>query len=881
MVLEDGSRLGRYEILGTLGAGGMGEVYRAHDTRLDRTVAIKVLPEHLSSSPEIKQRFEREAKMVSSLSHPHICTLHDVGHHEGVDFLVMELIDGETLAQRLKQGPLPMEKVLELGMQIADALEEAHKSGVIHRDLKPGNIMLTAGGVKLLDFGLAKSQLPESQVRTDSFSRALTDTPSSAPLTVEGTILGTFQYMPPEQIEGQEADARSDIFALGAVLYEMATGRKAFEGRTQASLIGSIMHSKPEPVSKIVPLGPPAFDRVVETCLAKEPADRFGTAHDVGLQLKWIAEGGSQVGLPALLSARRKTRERLAWGVAAVAAIAATTFAVLWAQRAPEPPQVVRFDIPAPDGLPVVGSPRLSPDGRYVAFDARDAEGQKRIWVRPLNSLVAQALPGTEGADFRPFWSPDSRYVGFIAGGKLKKVPVTGGPAQVICDAPSGADGSWSEEGVILFDGQASDPLLRVPAGGGIPAPQIPGEEQPGWPQFLPGSRQFLYVSVGASQPEIRIASLDGGESRTVLAGQSRVEYAPPGYLLYVRDNTLVAQPFDADAGEITGEPVPVAQDLGLDAVGLAHFSASQNGVLVFRSGEAGGGQLVWVDRKGATGDAVGDPGQIASTALSPDGRWLAMGQIGGSGGASDIWVRDLRRGVTSRFTFNEDDDRNPMWSPDGSRIAFESVRDGQPDIAVKAVGGTGEVEVLLEAEGIQSPSSWSPDGTHLLYYHLDSKTSWDIYVLPLVDDRTPRPFIKTPFVELRSRFSPDGRWVAYQSNESGRFEIYVQAFPGPGGKWQISTAGGQEPQWGPDGTELFYLSPDRNLVGVEVQTGPTFEAGIPEAMFSVSLRSPTTNNRYLVALDGERFLMLNSLVEDTTPPTTVVVNWTEELENR
>ncbi|MEE8218631.1 MAG: hypothetical protein V3S03_06660, partial [Vicinamibacteria bacterium] len=314
---------------------------------------------------------------------------------------------------------------------------------------------------------------------------------------------------------------------------------------------------------------------------------------------------------------------------------------------------------------------------------------------------------------------------------------------------------------------------------------------------------------------------------------------------------------------------------------GLAHFSASQNGVLVFRSGEAGGGQLVWVDRKGATGDAVGDPGQIASTALSPDGRWLAMGQIGGSGGASDIWVRDLRRGVTSRFTFNEDDDRNPMWSPDGSRIAFESVRDGQPDIAVKAVGGTGEVEVLLEAEGIQSPSSWSPDGTHLLYYHLDSKTSWDIYVLPLVDDRTPRPFIKTPFVELRSRFSPDGRWVAYQSNESGRFEIYVQAFPGPGGKWQISTAGGQEPQWGPDGTELFYLSPDRNLVRVEVQTGERFEAGIPEAMFPVSLRSLTTNNRYLVAPDGERFLMLNSLVEDTTPPTTVVVNWTAELENR
>ena len=401
MALEDGSRLGPYEILGVLGAGGMGEVYKARDTRLDRTVAIKVLPEHLSSSPEIKQRFEREARMVSSLSHPHICTLHDVGHHEGVDFLVLEHIEGETLAERLKQGPLPMEKVLELGMQIADALGNAHKSGVIHRDLKPGNIMLTTGGVKLLDFGLAKSQLSDTQVRTESFSEALTDTPASAPLTVEGTILGTFQYMPPEQIEGQEADARSDIFALGAVLYEMATGRKAFEGRTQASLIGSVMHSTPEPVSKLVPLGPPAFDRVVETCLAKNPEDRFGTAHDVGLQLKWIAEGGSQVGLPALVSTRRKVRERLAWGVATLAAIAATTFAFLWAQRAPEPPQVVRFEIPAPDGLPVVGSPRLSPDGRHVAFTAVDEQGQAGIWLRPLNGLAAQPVAGTEGARSR------------------------------------------------------------------------------------------------------------------------------------------------------------------------------------------------------------------------------------------------------------------------------------------------------------------------------------------------------------------------------------------------------------------------------------------------------------------------------------------------
>jgi Tol biopolymer transport system component len=694
---------------------------------------------------------------------------------------------------------------------------------------------------------------------------------------VEGTILGTFQYMPPEQIEGREADARSDIFALGAVLYEMATGRKAFEGRTQASLIGSIMHSRPDPVSKLVPLGPPAFDRVVETCLAKDPDDRFGTAHDVGLQLRWIAEGGSQVGLPAPLAARRKNRERLAWGLATAAALAAGVFAVAWARRAPETPQVVRFEVPAPEGLTEVGSPRLSPDGRFLAFNARDDKGEQAIWLRPLNALTAQKLGGTEGARYRPFWSPDSRLLGFIADGKLKKVPVAGGPAQVICDAPTGADGAWSEEGVILFDGQATDPLLRVPAGGGVPTPQVPPGEQPGWPQFLPGGHRFLYVTSGASQPELKVGSLDGGEPRTVLTGQSRVEYAPPGYLLYVRENTLVAQPFDADSATLTGDPVPLAQDLGVDDVGLAHFSASHSGTVAFRSGEAGGGRLVWVDLKGQSEEVVGDPADVQDTALSPDGRWLALSLKAGASTSTDIWVRDLVRGVTSRFTFNEEGDQTPVWSPDGTRIAWGTQRKGQTDLAVKTVGGTGEEEVLLEAEGNQFPSSWSPDGRYLLYYHSDPEMSWDINVLPLEGDRTPRPFVRTPFIEIRSRFSPDGRWVAYQSDESGRSEVYVQAFPGPGGKWQISTAGGAEPQWGPDGRELFYLSQNR-IIRVEVTTGASFEAGIPEPLFGVALRPITVNNRYLLSRDGQRFLLLSSLVQDSTPPTTVVLNWTAEL---
>jgi Tol biopolymer transport system component len=617
---------------------------------------------------------------------------------------------------------------------------------------------------------------------------------------------------------------------------------------------------------------------VVETCLAKDPEDRFGTAHDVGLQLKWIAEGGSQVGLPAPLAARRKNRERLAWGLAGAAVVVAAVFAVLWAGRAPEPPQVVRFEIPAPDGLPVVGSPRLSPDGRYVAFRARSEDGQAGIWLRPLNGLSAQLVGGTEGARSRPFWSPDSRHIGFFAGDKLKRVPVSGGPSQVICDAPTGADGAWSEEGVILYDGQPQDPIYRVPAGGGIPTPQIPASEgQPGWPQFLPGGDRFLYVTVG-SVPELKVGSLDRGEAQVVLTGQSRVEYAPPGHLLYVRENTLVAQPFDADSGTLSGDPVPLAQDLGVDAVGLAHFTASHNGVLAFRSGEAGGAQLAWVDRKGEQREPLGEPADIADTDLSPDGRWLAITMRQGSTGAEDIWIRDLVRGVTSRFTFNEEGDQNPVWSPGGDRLAFAREKDGDSDLAVKAVGGTGEVEVLLEAEGRQFPSSWSPDGKHLLYYNVSSDTSWDINVIDLEGEPSPRPFVKTPFIEIRARFSPDGRWVAYQSNESGRSEVYVQAFPGPGGKWQISTAGGSEPQWGPDGTELFYRSPERQMMRVDVQIGETFEAGIPEEMFTASLRPITVNNRYLVSSDGQRFLLLSSVVEDSTPPTTIVVNWTAEL---
>ena len=886
MPLEQGAKLGPFEILDTLGAGGMGEVYRAQDTRLDRIVAIKVLPAHLSSSPELKQRLEREAKVVSSLSHPNICTLFDVGHQEDTTYLVMEHLQGETLAARLRRGALPMEQVLEFGIQMADALDRAHKSDVIHRDIKPGNVMLTASGVKLLDFGLAKHQASEGSTSGADLSQMLTQSPDSADLTAAGTILGTFQYMAPEQIEGGEVDARSDIFALGAVLYEMATGRKAFSGKSQASLIGSIMQSQPEPVSRVTALSPPAFDRVLEACLAKDPEERWNTAHDVRLQLQWLAEGGSQVGVPAPVAARRRNRERLAWVTAALTAIVATTFAVLWALRAPEPPPVVRFEVPAPEGLPLVGSPRISPDGRFLAFSAVDEQGQPRIWLRALNSVEAQPLAGTEGARLRPFWSPDSRHVGFMADGKLKRTPVSGGPPQVICDAPTGADGTWSEDGTILFDGRRPDPILQVPAGGGIATPRVegPGEARTatvGWPQFLPGGKSFLYVRDG-DQPDVMLASLDGGEGRKVLAGQSRVEYAPPGYLLYVRESTLVAHPFDAESGELTGDPMPLAQDLGVDAIGLAHFSASRNGVLVFRGGEAGGGAYQWVDRNGQPEAApLMDAADFGAFDLSPDGRWLAFERRGSEG--SDIWIRDLTRGTSSRFTFADGDDTAPLWSPDGTRIAFATASENGPRPAVKSVGGAGEKKLLLDAAGgAQFPSSWSPDGRHLLYIEFNQEGSVDSGVLDLEGDGETRPFRKSPFFDVRARFSPDGRWVAYQSNESGRGEVYVQPFEGLGRKWQISTAGGREPEWNPRGGELYYLSPELSLMRVDVNTGAAFEAGIPEPLFTANLRPlRTINNRYSISRDGQRILLLGSLSEDSTPPTTVVLNWTQELAAR
>ncbi len=880
MTLAAGTRLGPYEILAPIGAGGMGEVYKARDTRLERDVAIKVLPPHLSASEEMRQRFEREAKAISQLSHAHICALYDVNREGETEYLVMEHLEGETLADRLGKGPLPLEQTLRYGMEMADALDKAHRQGIVHRDLKPGNVMLTKSGVKLLDFGLAKAIAPAAAQSGATSLPTMAGTAQN--LTEAGTILGTFQYMAPEQLEGKEADARSDIFAFGAVLYEMATGRKAFSGKSQASLIGSILRDDPTTISEIAPMMPPAFNRVVKTCLSKDPEDRFQTAHDVKLQLQWVAEGGSMAGVPAPVVARRKNREKLAWAVAAVAILAAALATLGYVRRAPVPPLTARFDIPAPEDLTSIDMPRVSPDGRYIAFNATDASGKNRIWVRALNALSAHALEGTDGTT-RPFWSPDSRFLAFFAEGKLKKVEVSGGPPQKVCDAPTGSDGSWSSEGVILFDGVTGDPIQRVSAAGGAPVVEVKPdasrkETNVAWPEFLPDGHHYLYMANG-QKPEdnmYRLGSLDSKESKPVAPAQTLITYAPPGYLLFVRDKTLVAQRFDLKSLKTIGEPAPVAEKIGTDAVGLARFSVSRNGVLAYRTGDSGN-RLLWLDRGGKELETAGGIGDYGNPAFSGQGERLAFDATDARSGKDDIWVRDLARGVNSRFTFGAGNNIAAVWSPDGSRIVFASDRGGSFSLLEKPASGQGEEKLLLKSDGRVIATDWSRDGRYIAY-SFRGKEGWDALVLPTFGDRKPISAVQTPFSEFGTVFSPDGRFIAYQSNESGRAEIYVQTFPDPGGKWQVSTAGGADASWRADGKEIFYRSPEQKFMAVDVQAGATFQAGIPRPLFSARVPSGPNRNRYTGTADGQRFLFVAPLGRDAMTPTTVVLNWFAEL---
>jgi Tol biopolymer transport system component len=889
MGLRTGTRLGPYEILSAVGAGGMGEVYRARDTRLDRVVAIKILPDHLSDRAELRERFELEARTVASLNHSHLCTLHDIGRQDGTDYLVMEYLEGETLAQRLLKGPLPLDQVLRYAIEIADALDKAHRKGITHRDLKPGNIMLTKSGTKLLDFGLAKLKQEVAPANVQ-----LSQIPTAGdPLTAQGTIVGTLQYMAPEQLEGKEVDARTDIFAFGTVVYEMATGKKAFEGKSQASLIAKILETDPPPISSLQPMTPPALDRVVKKCLAKEPDDRWQSARDLHDELKWIAEG-SQTALPvAATASAERTRTSRRWLVTALSCLGFAVIAgvAVWNLKPAPPPAsrpVTRTVINLPPGQQLAGmdvgtAVAMSYDGTLLAYVASRG-GTQQLYLRAMDGLEARPIPGTEGA-IEPFFSPDSQWLGFFAAGKLKKVSVSGGATVTLGDAAQPRGGSWSSQGTIAY--APVGVLWRVSDAGGTPqllARIEKGQSGNRSPEFLPGGKAVLFdAGVGRNwaNAQVAVQSVATGERRDLFQG-IQPRYAPSGHLVYAQGGNLMAVPFDTQKLTTVGAAIPVVEGvLQSTDSGAAQYSLSATGSLAYVAGGVQGTQpsrLVWVTRNGTEQPSAAPAHAYQHPRLSPDGRRLAMTVVEAE---TEVWLYDLSRETLTRFTF-EGTNGNPAWTPDGKRISFYSNKGGPQNLFWQLADGSGSLERLSNNEHIQAPMSWSPDGQTLAFLDVDPTTGYDIWMLR-VGDRTTQQFLRTSFNEAAPRFSPDGHWLAYISDESGRYEVYVQPYPGPGGKWQISSDGGTEPVWNPNGRELFYRSGDK-MMAVDITTQPSFTAGKPRTLFAGPyLPTPLTFPNYDVSSDGQRFLMLKPVEQAEAAPTQIVVvqNWFEELKQK
>jgi eukaryotic-like serine/threonine-protein kinase len=874
--LAPGTRLGPYEIMAPLGAGGMGEVYRARDTRLERTVAIKILPVHLSSDPVRKRRFGLEAKTISSLNHPHICVLYDVGHQDGMDYLVMECAEGETLARRLEQGPLPLEQVLKIGMQIADALDKAHRNRVVHRDLKPGNIMLTRSGAKLLDFGLAKP----------SVRLATATTLNETPVTKDGAMVGTFQYMSPEQVEGTELDARSDIFSLGAVLYEMLTGLRAFRSKSQLSIASAILEKEPEPITALKPSTPHALVEAIQRCLAKDPEERWQTARDLTLELKWIAEADWQVVQAEPVPAARPRWERASWlSVVAFCLLMMGAGAAWWnaSNRSPRP-MYFRASVPfAANDL------ALSPDGLTLAMVAYSPQATNyALWVYEVGGLRTRSLDGTQGASF-PFWSPDGNSIGFFADGKLKKIDVAGGHVDVLCDAPNGRGGTWNRDGVVVFTPDGFGGLFRVSSSGGSPVeiskPDTTRfETSHRWPVFLPDGKHFLYLAANftgqSENSAIFLGSLDSQERRLLVSTRANATYAEPGYLLYMRDNTLVAQRFDLKHYVLRGEARALTDEVRyFPQVYRAVFSASSREVLVTQTRKnASLSELAWFDRNGKRIGTVGVPGSYDNVRLSPDGGRVATDQTDPDGRHVDIWVNGPARGATTRLTFDPSAHQAPIWSPDGRRILFASNRKLGFNLHLKNADGSGAEEEVADLQAISSanPWDWSHDGKYILVRKANElwSMSWP--------ERSARRLFQVKWLVRNAQFSPDGRWMAYASNETGRMEIYVSPFPGLNGKWQVSTAGGEEPRWRQDGRELFYVSAEGKMMAVAVKSRPSFESAAPVVLFEIHRRQEISAQdvfSYDVTGDGKRFLIATKVDEINAAPLSVLLNWSSEME--
>ena len=877
-----GHHLGPYEVTARLGAGGMGEVFRARDKRLARDVAIKILPTGFVSDPDRRARFEREARMLAALNHPHIGAIYGVEEHGGVPALVLELVEGPTLADRLKKGPLPIPEAASIAAQIANALEAAHEKGIVHRDLKPANIKITpAGTVKVLDFGLAKPTAPNVDTAELTSARTIAG-------TREGVIVGTPAYMSPEQARGKPVDKRVDIWAFGCVLFEMLTGRTPFVGETMSDMIAAVLEQ--EPYWQALPAGTPeSIRRLLERSLTKDPTRRLRDIGDARVELDEIRNPPAVVRAGAPLAWWRSWP---AFGAAVTVMSGVVLFTLGYLQRSTVTNDATQFVLLPPDGTAFgtgvtdrVPSFAVSPEGRHLVFVATDQSGRRSLWVRELRSLSAESLAGTEGASF-PFWSPDGAFIAFFAQGKLKKVARSGGTPLTLADAQPGLGGTWNRAGVIVFAANGQG-LFRVPDNGsGVAAPVTAldakrQERAHVLPQFLPDGRHFIYL-VRATQPHggVYVGSLDSLGTKRLLSTDQKGMYVAPGYLLFLRSDTLFAQPFDAIARTTSGEPVPIVASVAFSSVnGRAAFSISDNGVLAYRtSGIPATNQPVWTDRSGTRLTAVGVAGDYQDVRLSPDESRLVAELHDLRTGTGDLWLLDLKRGSTSRFTFDGSHNNSAVWSPDGTRIVFAARgrSEGVANLHHKlAASGAETDEPLLPTGPDRVPTDWSSDGRYLLFQENHPKTRTDLWVLQM-PERKASPYLQTEFVERDARFSPDGHWVAFVSNESGKDEVYVRPFPDGIRRWPISIDGGVGPEWRSDGKELFYASPSGNFMSVTIETTPQFNPGPPRPLFAARIR----NNNYSVSRDGQRVL-LNPVPEGPTapaPPITVVIDWTSVL---